>query len=71
MDLRNSNLSYECPSVEISSYIDGELTPRREIALEKHFAVCESCTSELNLQKKFLIALYHALERRKGDQSAC
>src|SRR5215510_3321057 len=62
MDLRNAQPERDCPSEEISSYIDGELTPSRELELEMHFASCESCRAELNLQKKFLIALDHALE---------
>ena len=62
MDLRNAQPERDCPSEEISSYIDGELTPSRELELETHFALCESCRAELNLQKKFLIALDHALE---------
>jgi anti-sigma factor RsiW len=58
---------FDCPSAEISLYIDGELTPARELELEKHFAVCETCLAELNLQKKFLIALDHALEGEEID----
>lgn len=62
MNSHVSKFEIECPSAEISSYIDGELSPIRELELEMHFAGCESCTAELNLQKKFLIALDHALE---------
>jgi anti-sigma factor RsiW len=62
MNLQNSKFEIDCPSAEISSYIDGELTPRRELELEQHFAACESCLAELNLHKKFLIALDHALD---------
>ncbi|MGH9820010.1 MAG: anti-sigma factor family protein, partial [Pyrinomonadaceae bacterium] len=62
MDLHQPQFESECLSSDISSYIDGELTPTRELELEMHFAGCESCLGELNLQKKFLIALDHALE---------
>jgi anti-sigma factor RsiW len=62
MDLRNAQPEFECPLDDISPYLDGELTPSRELELEIHFASCESCRAELNLQKKFLIALDHALE---------
>jgi len=62
MDLEREQPEFDCPSGEISSYIDGELLPSRELELERHFISCETCRSELNLQKKFLIALDHALE---------
>ncbi|MEP6849019.1 MAG: zf-HC2 domain-containing protein [Acidobacteriota bacterium] len=60
-----STSKFDCPSEEIASYIEGELSPVREIELEMHFAGCETCSAELNLQKKFLIALDHALESEK------
>lgn len=50
-----------CPREEIAAYIDGEISPRRELELEMHFAVCASCVSELNVQKKLLCALDSAL----------
>jgi anti-sigma factor RsiW len=62
MNLERSQTEFDCPAGEISSFIDGELSPAREIELEKHFSSCESCRAELNLQKNFLIALDHALE---------
>jgi len=62
MDIERLQPKFACPSGEISSYIDGELSPVRELELERHFASCDACLSELNLQKKFLIALDHALE---------
>lgn len=46
-----------CPSYEIASYIDGELSHEQEKVLEEHLAVCSSCTSELTIQKQFLNAL--------------
>jgi len=60
-----STSKVDCPSEEIASYIDGELSRGREIEMEMHFAGCEICSAELNLQKKFLIALDHALESEK------
>jgi Putative zinc-finger len=62
MDIERLQSKFDCPSGEISSYIDGELSPVRELELERHFLSCETCLAELNLQKKFLIALDHALE---------
>lgn len=52
----------ECPRAEIVAYIDGDLSPREEIELEKHFAVCCDCAEELNEQKKLLQALDFGLE---------
>lgn len=46
-----------CPREEIAAFIDGEISPRRELELDMHFAVCSSCTAELNSQKKLLCAL--------------
>ena len=51
-----------CPTGEIAAFIDGELSPREELDLELHFAVCRSCAAELNEQKKLLCALDFALE---------
>lgn len=50
-----------CPREEIALYVDGELSARRELELEMHFAVCSDCAEELNLQKKMLCALDFAL----------
>ncbi|MCY7346991.1 MAG: zf-HC2 domain-containing protein [Pyrinomonadaceae bacterium] len=47
---------------DIAAYIDGELPPREELELEMHLEVCRHCSDELNEQKKFLLALGHALE---------
>ena len=46
-----------CPLEDIAAYIDGEISPREELELEMHFAVCKPCTDELNSQKKLLCAL--------------
>lgn len=42
---------------EIAAYLDGELAPREELELEKHFAGCASCAAELNEQKRLLLVL--------------
>lgn len=55
-------VSKVCPTGEIAAYIDGELTPREELDLEMHFAICRSCAAELNEQKKLLCVLDFALE---------
>jgi hypothetical protein len=46
-----------CPREEIAAYVDGEISPREELELEMHFAVCKTCADELNSQKKLLCAL--------------
>lgn len=56
----------ECPRADIAAYIDGEMTPDDEMALELHIAGCGTCFEELNLQKKFLFALNSTLEQ-EGD----
>ena len=55
-----------CPSDEISAYIDGELSPARELELDRHFASCRSCNLELNDLKQFLRGLDDTL-RVEGD----
>lgn len=52
----------KCPRDEISSYIDGELSPEQELELELHFASCRKCSEELKLQRQFLCALDASLE---------
>jgi len=51
---------------DLAAYIDGELSPREELELEMHMAVCGECGDELNEQKKLLQALNYALEGEKG-----
>lgn len=58
-----SQNSEQCPNDNISAYIDGELSPADELALEMHLTGCSACTDELNLQKSFLQALNASLER--------
>ena len=52
----------ECPSMDIGAYVDGELSPDAELALEFHLADCSICTEELNLQKQFVNALNNSLD---------
>lgn len=53
----------DCPSLEISAYIDRELPQEVEAELELHFGQCSICVAELNRQKSFLTALSASLER--------
>jgi len=53
----------DCPADEISAYIDGELDLVRELELEAHFAICESCSIDLNEQKQFLCCLNASLKQ--------
>lgn len=53
----------ECPRPDIAAYIDGEMAPDDEMALELHMAGCGTCSEEMNLQKKFLFALNSTLEQ--------
>src|SRR5215207_7269746 len=62
MKPENAQIRTDCPRIEIAAYVDGELSPREEFDLEMHFAVCETCSAELNEQKKLLYALDFALE---------
>lgn len=57
MNLQTEKQEEACPRMEIAAYIDGELSPREELELERHFAVCASCKAEFNEQKKLLCAL--------------
>lgn len=52
----------DCPSPDISAYIDGELSPADELLLDMHIAGCRTCNDDLNLQKSFLIALDSSLD---------
>jgi hypothetical protein len=58
-------LAFECPTDEISAYIDGELDLVREVEMDAHFAVCQACTLELNRQKQFLCGLNASLNQEK------
>lgn len=65
MNWQAENIQDACPRAEIAAYIDGELSPREELELEKHFTACPSCQAEFNEQKKLLCALDLALD---GDK---
>lgn len=67
MNLQNVKNEENCPRAVIALYLDGELTPAAEIALEKHFAECKSCLDELNLQKKMLSALDFAFDDKAEE----
>ena len=54
-----------CPQPDISSYVDGELSPEREIQLEAHLAECSICTEHLKVERQFLCALNASLD---GEQ---
>lgn len=60
--IKNQN---NCPREEISLYLDGELSSNQELMLEKHFAECQGCLDEFNLQKKMLSALDFAFDARE------
>jgi predicted anti-sigma-YlaC factor YlaD len=62
MHEQESKTVFECPSADISMYIDGELSPDSEAALEVHLLDCAVCRAELNDQKAFLLALSESLE---------
>ncbi len=51
---------------DIAAYIDGELSPREQLNLEAHLAICGECRVELNEQKNLLRALDFALEDKKA-----
>jgi hypothetical protein len=51
-----------CPFEDLAAYIDGELSPDRELEVELHFASCTDCYTELNDQKAFLRTLDQTLK---------
>ncbi len=65
MNLQDSTTENDCPRTELAAYIDGELSPREELELEMHLAICRVCPAELNEQKKLLCALDFALEEER------
>ncbi len=66
MKLQNSNHAQTCSSENILAYLDGDLLPREEMALEVHFAGCKNCSDELNEQKRLLCALDFAFEEKEA-----
>jgi Predicted integral membrane protein len=61
---QNVQTEETCPRSELAAYIDGELAPGEEMALEMHLAVCDVCRAQLNEEKKLLCALDYALEEK-------
>jgi len=57
MQLQNEFNSGECPTIEIVSYVDSELSPDRELEFELHLKNCQTCREELQLQRQFLSTL--------------
>jgi anti-sigma factor RsiW len=49
--------SEHCPAEDLGAYLDGELPAERRDAVERHLAACSGCNSELNFQKKMLLAI--------------
>lgn len=56
----------ECNRFEAAMYLEGELSPKEEIAFETHLARCKPCLEELNIQKKMLSVLDSAM--KSGDE---
>lgn len=54
---------FSCPADEIAAYIDGDLPPELDQALEDHLSECSVCRRELNHQKEFLLAIAGSLEK--------
>ncbi len=67
MNLQTAKTESVCSRQQIIAYIEGELSPREEIDLEKHLAVCKGCAEELNEQKKLLFALDFALDENEKE----
>lgn len=65
MERSGINSRSDCPSTDISAYIDGELDQRAELDLEMHLAGCRVCVEDLNLQKSFLNALDSSLDKQQ------
>lgn len=59
-------LEKKCPVEDIAAYIDSELDAVREVEIEAHFAACDHCSFELNLQKQFLCDVTSGL-RQESD----
>jgi hypothetical protein len=63
MENQTAKTNQNCPLEDIGLYLDGELSPRAELELEKHFAVCPACRNEFNSQKEMLLALDFAFDK--------
>lgn len=64
MNLSAATIEESCLPERISAYIDGELAPAEELALEAHAANCKNCLAHLNAQKQMLHALDFALDEK-------
>jgi anti-sigma factor RsiW len=64
MNLQRGTIENSCRLSDISAYIDGELPPATELALEAHVAICKNCLEELNLQKQMLSVLDFSLDEK-------
>ncbi len=67
MTLQTAQTKKKCSRRQIVAYIEGDLSPREEIVLEKHLAVCRTCAAELNEQKKLLCALDFVLDENERE----
>ena len=53
--------AYICELEHIAAYIEGELEPASQAALEDHLRDCASCTAELQAQRLFMCELESVL----------
>lgn len=67
MNLQTAKTESICSRQQIIAYVDGDLSPREELVLEKHLAVCKNCAEELNEQKKLLLALDFVLDENERE----
>jgi len=61
LNASEKKLEFDCPSVEIAAYLDGELSLQAEAELESHLSKCSICSRDLNDQKHFINALNGSL----------
>lgn len=52
-----TNSDYICATENIAAYVDGDLEPDLQIALEAHLKECARCSAELQTQKLFMCEL--------------
>ena len=64
MNSSTATIKTKCAREKIAAYLDGELAPRAEISLEKHFTGCRDCRAELNLQKRMFALLDSAFDEK-------
>ena len=56
-----STSDYICETENIAAYIEGDLEPALQLALEEHLKECAGCASELRAQRLFMCELDSAL----------